>query len=222
MNVRILWLSIFSISLASSLISLADPNRVRSNKVTPGVYDIGANGEYYPATNIEAVWPGIWQQNTNGWRVQVYGWNTNGPDAWVSVGIGNTVTNSTGGGGYLWTPNERFAKFELMDSNGMAVLPKKGIILEDQFPSRLPIHDFPKWSDGELKNRMGFFTNSPPWILKQVRIRDLYQLKEEGEYTLTVCPIIYKFGTNAENFVYKIDLPCVTAKIYLKPYLKEQ
>lgn len=218
MNMRLI-ANIISVFLVSSLTATSELKKIGSNTIILRDYNIGTNGEHSLITNSDAMWPGVWKENTNGWRVQLYYWKAKSMDVWVSVGIGNTVKNT--GNGFLWTPNEKFAKCELTDSNGTAIFPKKGMMLEDQFPSILSVHAFPRWQNGGLKNRIGFFTNSPPWILKQFRIKDVYQLKDESDYTLTVCPVIYKLGTNSENMAYRIDLPCITTKIHLKPNPKD-
>jgi hypothetical protein len=213
MEKKHIWLHIVLICLASNLASLAGQTPIK-----PGVYNMGTNGTYFTVTNIEAMWAGVWEADTNGWRVQLSFWNTNSSDVWASIAIGNTTTNL--GGGYVWTPNEKYSVFELTDSNGIIILPKNGITLGGEFPSQMPARAFPKWPDGKLKNRMGFFTNSPPWVLKQFSFCDIYQVRNEGDYTLAVCVTIYKTGTNSEHLFRRIDLPCVNTKIHLKPCQK--
>jgi hypothetical protein len=176
---------------------------------------MGANGEYSPETNADEFWlEGVWQENTNGWRVIVCCWEKNTPDVRVSVAVGSRVVNSDGG--YIATPNGRFEKCELINSNGIIIQPKRRASMEDQFPSRMAIRSFPKWPDGAIKNHVGFLSNSPPAKLSEFRIRDVYSIKEEGDYTLTVCPVIYKSGTNAD-YLDRVDLPCVTTKVHLVP-----
>jgi hypothetical protein len=55
-----------------------------------------------------------------------------------------------------------------------------------------------------------------PEMLKAVDISDVYKIKKEADYTLTVFPVIYKFETNYQ-YADRIDLPCVTTKIHLAP-----
>ena len=211
----------FSLELIScfllivGLTSGAESSIYPQKSVTPGVYYIDSNGAYAPVTNISAMWPGVWVEGTNGWRVQLCCWNTNSQDCGVSIEIGNVKTNI--GRGYYWTPKERFLKCDLIDSNGTAISQIPGIVLSEKFPARLPLHDFGAWPDGRLKGRIGFMTNSPPWVLKQFQFQDKYLLKYEGDYTLAVCVVLYKSGTN--NVANRIDLPCVSTKIHLRPRL---
>jgi hypothetical protein len=53
-------------------------------------------------------------------------------------------------------------------------------------------------------------------VLKRFAVQDTYQIKERGDYTLTVWPVIYQFSTNRQ-FLTRIDLPYVTTKIHLEP-----
>ena len=214
MKIKTFFKNLMSVIFSSGLIYAAETNHLKSRMVVPGAYSIGHNGEYTSVTNIEIMWPGVLRDDTNGWRVQLYCWGEKGKDTWASLGIGNTAANI--GMGYVWTPNEKFYKCKLKDSSGKAILPRSGATLEAQYPASLSVRVFPKWSDGKLKNRIGFFTNSPPWVLKQFRLQDVFQIEQEGDYSLTVCPVIYKVETNAEHIAYRIDLPTVTTNIHLK------
>jgi hypothetical protein len=207
----------FTLSVAISLAALAaditkDP---KTGRVIPGSYNVGTNGEYYIETNANRFWEeGVWQENTNNyWRVIICFWDTNTPNSWVSIGVGSKAVNS--GGGYYKAPHEKCAKFELANiNNGTIIQPKEGASLEEQFPKSISVHDFPRWPDGQIKGLFGFLSNSPPAQLKEFRIRDIYNIVEEGDYTLTVSPVIYKYGTNAD-YLDRVDLPSVTTKIHL-------
>ena len=67
-------------------------------------------------------WHGVWKEGTNGWRVQLH-IQTNGHNSnpIMRVECGNVRTDS--GGGYLRSPNGKFAKFELRNANGNVVSP---------------------------------------------------------------------------------------------------
>ena len=52
--------------------------------------------------------------------------------------------------------------------------------------------------------------------LRRFIIQDVYPIKQEGEYLLTIWPVIYQFSTN-EQFVTRIDLPPVSRKVHLRP-----
>jgi hypothetical protein len=216
MNINIVFQAISIVAL-SSLFVLAEEKGDTSklSQLKPGSYRISTNGKYSLETNIDEFWSlGVWNENTNGWRMLLSFWDTNTPNPHILVAVGSKVTNS--GGGYFGSPNSKFAKFELLNSNGIIIPPKKGELLEYQFPARMPSSAFPKFSDGGLKNHFGFFSNSPPVGLYDIQMHSVYQIKEEGDYTLTVCAVIYKHETNTE-YLDRIDLPCVTAKIHLVP-----
>jgi len=207
--------------VAASLAALAadltkDP---KTGRAMPGSYNVGINWEYYLETNAIRFWEeGVWQENTNNyWRVILCFWDTNTLNVRVSVGVGSAAVNS--GGGYYVAPNGKFAKFELAKINGAIIQQIKGASLEDQYPQSISVHDFPRWPDGQLKGLFGFFSNSPPAQLKEVKIRDIYSINDEGDYTLTVSPVIYKFGTNV-GYLDRVDLPSVTSKVHLVPNVK--
>jgi len=182
----------------------------------PGSYLLGKDGNYYRDTNNpESMWTGVWKDDTNGWRAQVEIQEDIGVNPFIAVQVGSVKFNS--GGGYVESPSGKFAKFELSDSTGVIVPPNIKKLLEDNFPAKIPIADFPKRSfDGALLNRIGFFTNSPPFFLKGISMNDVYNIKTEGDYNLTVCVDIFKYGTN-KGFLDRMELPCVTTKIHLRP-----
>ena len=183
--------------------------------LAPGVYTVGTDGKFHPVTNVDltALWPGIWKEDTNGLRVQL-SIITNGSPTLLRVGVGSIRFNSLGG--YIGSPNGKFEKCELQDSNGVVVPFLKGMELESHLPARISLKDFPRWPNGGLKNHVAFFTNDAPFNLATINFNDVYRIKKEGDYLLRVCSAIYKFGTNAD-YLDRIDLPCVNAKIHLKP-----
>ena len=46
-------------------------------------------------------------------------------------------------------------------------------------------------------------------IFKEVNIQDVYPVKEDGDYTLTVCVAIYQFMPDKAS-VFRMDLPCLS------------
>ena len=185
----------------------------------PGIYTVGADGKFHAITNIDipALWPGTWKDGTNGLRVELR-IEKEGGQATVKVGVGSVVFNSLGG--YVGTPNGKFALFELRDTNGVAIPYVKGMSLEGHFPPRISVKDIPRSPFGELNNHIAFFTNGGPFTLANVNIAKLYQIPKENDYALTVCPVIYKFGTNV-NYLERVILPSVTLKIHLIPAQKQ-
>jgi hypothetical protein len=181
----------------------------------PGIYTEGADGKFHAITNINiaALWPGTWKDGTNGLRVELKTRKENGQMA-IDVGVGSVAFNSLGG--YVGAPDGEFEKFELTDTNGVVVPFVKGASLEGHFPSIMSIKVLPRSPFGELNNHIAFFTNGGPFTLSVIKFDDVYRIKNEADYTLTVCAVIYKFGTNLQ-YLDRIDLPCVATKIHLVP-----
>ena len=172
-------------------------------------------GKYISDTNADRFWPsGIWKETTNGWRVMVYAWNTNTFSPTVSVAVGSRSVNS--GGGYFKSYNGKFTKFELVDSKGAVIKPMRWKSMEYQFPIRISDENFPKWPDGGLKYLFGFSSNGPPVDLNDVKLFSVFRVEAEGDYILTVSPVIYRHEANA-GFLDRVDLPTVTIKMHLRP-----
>ena len=53
-------------------------------------------------------------------------------------------------------------------------------------------------------------------MLKEFRLRDVFNTTSDGEYTLTIGVSLYEVETNGQSCD-KIELPYVSAKMYLKP-----
>ena len=160
----------------------------------------------------EAFWTGVWQESTNGLRIQLRSWGTSVAGVQVSVSVGSTVANFLGE--FSAAPNGKFAKFELRAPDGSIVPPKKGVTMESQFPQRLATSNLPRLPDGGLQNVLGFFSNGPPALLTTVKINDVFQVRTQGVYVLEVNAVIYKFETNRQHLT-RVDLPSVVTKIHL-------
>jgi hypothetical protein len=98
----------------------------------------------------------------------------------------------------------------------MVVSPRIWASMDESFPEKMPLKKFPRWSDGQIKSGFGFVSNGPPDLVGKCVLKDIYAIKNEGDYTLTVCPVLYRYGTNSD-FLDRVDLPCVTTKIHLIP-----
>ena len=90
--------------------------------------------------------------------------------------------------------------------------------MEGQLPPRISAKDLPRWPYGDhgLRNLIGFLTNSPPALLCEMKLKDVYELPKAGEYSLTVCAAVYRFEANG-NYLYRVDLPPISARIHLAP-----
>jgi hypothetical protein len=199
-----------------------------------GLYTNGADGKPVWNTNTDQFWRGVWVEDTNGWRVELNFFGTNTPDARVAVSIGSIVKNSDDGtGDYFTPPYSDFAKIELLSPNGAIVQPKWRGTLKGDFPQRVSVGLYPRGQVGPLAGEFLFVSNGPPFFVGNVgayRLKDAYSITNEGDYTLTVRPVLYKnltgrkidvsdinFHISNTNYLDRVDLPTVSAKIHLMP-----
>ena len=206
------WVALFTIITVYALTAQTTwpPERT---PLSAGAFGKGAHGEINSggSNNVAALWTGVWKEGTNGLRVQLY--SQRGPRGnWLMVGVGSVVLSAMD---YVGPPDGGFLKFELRDATGSVVPFRRGKTVEGRFPATLPIKDFPRWSTyGGLKHRLGFFSNRGPTTLREIELDDLFRIREGGNYTLTVHPVMYQLGTNAQSLD-RVDLPEVTAKLAL-------
>ena len=69
----------------------------------------------------------------------------------------------------------------------------------------------------------GFVSNGPPCMVGWFRLHKLFAIKEEGDYTLTVQPVLYRMhyeGGTFQGYLDRVDLPSVTTKFHLAPSAK--
>ncbi len=187
-----------------------------------GFYLLNSNGQSVWNTNTDKFWKvdwteRAWTEDANGWRTQITTY-TNSHYGTVSIEVGNLTMNS--GTEYYRTPSHKFATFELLDTNGAVIPAKPGMSLESEYPQKLSTQDYPGWGERVITDghsyRMLFYLNGSPWTLNVCELNKAYLIKTEGDYTLTVCPVIYKIEANETNFD-RVDLPCVIAKVHLLP-----
>jgi hypothetical protein len=170
-------------------------------------------------TNALAMWLAdpslVWSGETNGFRVVTDVWPESSPTE-VNIYV---VSSKTRQMVYVYPPSGKLPRMELRSTNGIVVQPLKGKI-DGMLPDQIPAGDFPKssptrGSPAGIYNYLGMGQNGPT-RLKHVLIRDVYRVKKEEDYTLTVYPVLYKFETNFE-YADRVDLPSVTTRIHLKP-----
>jgi hypothetical protein len=160
----------------------------------------------------------IWSAETNGFRTGVW-WYPNSGNSKVDIWI---MSSNRSGKDYVYPPSGKLPKLELLYTNGVLVQPIKDK-MDDELPKRISVKDLPTVGpDGPfnghgLRYRYFFINNgAPPDLLTSFSVSDVYRIKKEADYKLTVCPVIYKFETNYQ-YADRIDLPSVTTKIHLKP-----
>jgi hypothetical protein len=208
----------------------------------------GVDQKHHWNTNVTENWWGIWTENANGWRVNLRFYDTNTPNMAMTVHVGSMVTNS--GAGLLPTPDGKYAKFELLDSNGIAVPTKKGAALKlyheenaviakfqndlvnnhppstddtsvkESYPATMSDLEYPRWKNGAFLQFAGFVSNGPPCHIGYIKFNDIFSIKAEGHYTLTVQPVLFRMhyeGGTFQGYLERVDLPPVTTKVHLAP-----
>jgi hypothetical protein len=211
------------------------------------------DGKSIENTNTDRFWRHlVWKEMTNGWRVAL-GVTTNTSDQW-GVALGSILTNS--GPGYLKPPYEKFAKFELLDSDGKVMQPKPNAgtnllkwyandllyqtnqpvwasltngSLVVAFPETILAKDYAHYIGGSIVGDFRFSTKQGPMPICLFTLGDLYSITNEGDYTLTVRPVLYKYnprkninGLNNTNVLHRVDLPSVTTKVHLNRMLNKR
>jgi len=71
---------------------------------------------------------------------------------------------------------------------------------------------------GDIQGETIFVTNRPPVNIGLFRLDEVYSIINEGDYTLTIQPILYKHRSGT-NILDRVDLPGVTTKVHLVPEL---
>jgi len=220
MNAKTVLGCILFVCMANFICLLAETNKTASSThVIPGVYTWDATGKYILATNVNEMWSGgVWAQGKSGLRIELFLWPLKASNPMVGVGVGSVMKGS---GTYVVAPNGKFAKFELVDSNKVTVLPKNGQNMVGVFQPRISAESVPRPPRGGWRGRVGFQTNTGPEIIHKFRIDELYQISKEGDYELTVCPVIYSLESNDQYFE-RLDLTTVSTKVHLNPNLPMQ
>jgi hypothetical protein len=205
------------------------------------------DGKYIWNPDLDRFWRlGVWKEMTNDWRVLLFV-STNTSDI-SGIAAGSKVVDS--GLGYYTAPYGKVAKFELRDSSGKVVQPKpnagtnmlKGYdddlvnqtnlpawasptngSLEVDFPEITTGSVFPRKHllSGAFAGRFMFRARMGPMPISTFVLGDLYPITNEGDYTLTVQPVLYKYQLpsplNDKTMFHRVDLPAVTTKVHLKP-----
>ena len=181
-------------------------------------------------TNTAQFWDGAWAENTNGWRVELGFHFANTPDVHVVISVGSLVRNSDDGtGAYVMPRWDTCAKFELKSPDGKVLKPNPGSLPEVALPSRMPVKLFPITQLGFHEGEIWFVTNGPPCPIASYALNWSYAITNEGDYTLTVRPVLYQNRTGKKieitkdfretntNYFDRVDLPSVTTKVHLVP-----
>jgi hypothetical protein len=87
------------------------------------------------------------------------------------------------------------------------------------FPETVSTNVYPRFADtGQMAGEIWSVTNRPPACISLLELDDTYYVADEGDYTLTVQPVLYRRDARADAGVLRrVDLPSVTTKVHLAP-----
>ena len=181
------------------------------------------------ATNSISAWLtdgtinwGAWGTETNGFCAGI---NTSsravrGKTARHSVTVYVLTSKTNTQWNYLALRDAKFSKFELRDPSGAIVVSLPGRRIDRDLRDRIPVNDLPRArgtrSSGNMPDSWLLLSPGSPAILAEICLQDVYHIRKEGDYTLTICPAIYEF-TRDRKAVLRIALPCVDTKMHLSP-----
>jgi hypothetical protein len=166
-------------------------------------------------------YPINWSSPTNGVRVGVAG-IAESNKCFVEVFLLSALASNSPPERYVAPPGRKFERVELLGLDGNAVHARQhGVALQAVMPPRIAIKDLPivpqrglLAGHGAIYKELLFFNRDGPDILGKFIVDDSYKIPVDGEYTLSIWPVIYKFGTNS-GFVERVILPAVTARVHL-------
>ena len=201
-------------------------------------------------TNMVENWRGVWAEDTNtGWRVKLTFYKTNTPDMVVIIFVGSIVTNSGAGllpvpdGKFAKlelldangkaVPTRRGAALILFQGKS-AVDPSSekahvnkqpppssdDATVEENYPDTISDLKYSRWTNGSFLYYAGFVSNGPPCHVGYFKFNDIFSIKTEGDYTLTLQPVLYRMhneGGTFQGYLDRVDLPSVTTKVHLVP-----
>ena len=196
-------------------------------------------------TNTEEYWRGIWIEGTNGMRTQL-NIVTNASSFRVHVQAGSFKFKREIGSRCFFTPNGKFAKFELVDSNGHVIPPKltagtnlfdsvgvyyktnppawaapyAGSLVAD-FPEKVSTNVWPLYYKGiGMARSFHIDGRGDAEEICSLNLYDLYSITNGSDYSLTIQPVFYIQKSFGSEFLDRVDLPSVTTKVHLVPSVK--
>lgn len=73
---------------------------------------------------------------------------------------------------------------------------------------------------GDMAGSIGFTSYGPPACISSLNLNEQYLITNEGDYTLTVQPVLYMHKSRDSEYLDRVDLPSVTTKFHLFPNVK--
>ncbi len=86
------------------------------------------------------------------------------------------------------------------------------------FPETISTNVYPIGDTDQMPGEIWSLTNRLPAYISLLEMDKVYCVTNEGDYTLTVQPVLYKQGDYTDaSILDRVDLPSVTTKIHLAP-----
>jgi hypothetical protein len=109
--------------------------------------------------------------------------------------------------------------------------PESDATVERNYPDTVSDLEYPRANmdfsrskkGGFLEISTGFVSNGPPCHIGYIKFNDIFDIKAEGDYTLTVQPVLYRMhndGGTFQGYLDRVDLPSITTKVHLVPNVK--
>ena len=90
------------------------------------------------------------------------------------------------------------------------------------FPETISTNVYPRIPDSnEMAGKIWSITNRPPSCIYLSELAEIYPVPNEGDYTLTIQPVLYKQRIFNSEFLDRVDLPAVTTKVHLSPVFRK-
>jgi hypothetical protein len=107
---------------------------------------------------------------------------------------------------YPRTPRMGVGMFVLTNGNDVQVVPKMSLT---------NLYVFEPW--------VSFVSNEEPETIGVVNLSEVYSITQDGEYTITVQPVLYKrYNPTNDVIIERVDLPQVTTKVHLFRNVQER
>jgi hypothetical protein len=137
----------------------------------------------------------------------------------VRIFMGTRKTN--GISSFFLPPDHKLAEAELHDKNGALMEPLAGKRLDTELPNELLIKDLPHFPQRPRhslvpKNEVHLSPNIPK-VFWDFSIQDIYEIINEGDYTLNCVVGLYHTTSFDGKSVVRMDLPPVTIHMHLTP-----
>jgi len=133
------------------------------------------------------------------------------PQGWFLKQLGDTNM----AGMYFKATNYFCGPVTLRYSDGIQVPLRSDLVSVAAYPSSFRRLDLGYLDDFHAKTATRLFGRLPE--LARFKLEDIFVMKEQGDYVLTVWPKIYRQLKNGDDLCERVDLPPISLKIHWAP-----